>query len=165
MGNALLAIRPEPLGLATARRSPPLAVKAAMGAAAVVALVTVVAVQRSPSAEPKQARIVTAPVKVLTAPVRFDDAWGDIATHALKKADAEVPVRQIAIIKTDEPRVVKTERVLPPAAMPPVMRVEAEDEVRQVKRVRYAGGGGDVCSRHKMRKVMTRGGKSWRCRR
>jgi hypothetical protein len=86
------------------------------------------------------------------------------ADFTLPKADRD-PVRVVELRKnTEQPKV--EERVIPPPATPPV---EVEDDVKPRQRggddVKPRRRGGDVCTRHGMRKVVTRGGRSWRCRR
>ena len=91
------------------------------------------------------------------------------------KVEPEMPVAQksnplfsVAPPKVDPVRIIDTskmvtERVVPdaPAKAPPVAAVE-EDEQPVVRRGRRES---NVCTRHGMQKVITRGGKSWRCRR
>ena len=92
-----------------------------------------------------------APVK---AEERFDDAWGDtMRVIALRKADT---------IST-APRLVVTERVAPdaPASVPPVAEPPEDAPPMVVKRRRHVNRG-DICAKHKMRKVQT--GRTWRCR-
>jgi hypothetical protein len=135
--------------------------KVAAAGTAIAALVFGFAAMRSPSAEQRPIRVTT--VKVPAQEGRFDSTWNDVAVQAVK-ADAE-PVRKIEIVRP-EPRPVKTERIvlnepepIQVASAPP--EVEAGPVWRKREKTRR---GGDVCTRHGMRKVMTRGGKSWRCR-
>jgi hypothetical protein len=102
---------------------------------------------------------------------RFDAAWADAFQTAVvaKKQDK---VRQIEMVATTDPKPVLTERVMPdvPAAVPPVVVQEDEEQPavkRRHHRIRTASAdtGSNVCTRHNMRKVVTRGGKSWRCKR
>ena len=67
-----------------------------------------------------------------------------------------IPVRQIELTRTapaPDPKPPVTADV--PAKMPPVLIVQEEG-----RRERYD----DICSRHHLQKVYTRGGRSWRCR-
>ena len=68
----------------------------------------------------------------------------------LKTADT---VRVINMSKAEEPKPIITERVVPdfPAKAPPIIVMESDDD--------------GICTRHHMRKVYIRNGKSWRCRR
>lgn len=78
-----------------------------------------------------------------------------------------VQVRTIPIV----PDIVPPPQSLP-SVSPPAQKVaaaaeeeEAPDPVRaRHHRVRGVQKRGDVCTRHGMRKVTTRGGRSWRCR-
>ena len=49
------------------------------------------------------------------------------------------------------------------AVMPPVLVVQDEDKPPASRHRRQAAT--NVCTRHGMRKMITRGGKSWRCQR
>jgi hypothetical protein len=102
---------------------------------------------------------------------RFDAAWADtFQTAVAKKQDR---VRQIELVSTTDPKPVPTQRIMPdaPATAPPVVLVQEEEEQPAVKRrshrIRTASADteSNVCTRHKMHKVVTRGGKSWRCKR
>jgi len=67
-----------------------------------------------------------------------------------------IPVRQIELTRTapaPDPKPPVTADA--PAKMPPVLIVQEEG-----RRERYD----DICSRHHLQKVYTRGGRSWRCR-
>jgi hypothetical protein len=120
--------------------------------AAVAVMAVAVATKVGPS---------SGPVRAEESP-RFDDSWRAAAVPlALKKADMERMVQE-------EPRKVKTVPVvepMPTIAPEPVME-EKEVRKRSVRSVlhekRHAPR--DICTRHKMRKVITRGGKSWRCK-
>jgi hypothetical protein len=137
------------------------------GVTALAVLVAVFAIQRVPSAE----RIV---VEKPTLQDRLD------AVEPMKKQDRAV-IRAVPIVRA-EPTPVKTERIAletpppapatvvpPPVIMPPVIPQEDDPPPVRTRRQRIASAaptrGGDVCTRHHMRKVVTRGGKSWRCRR
>jgi hypothetical protein len=67
----------------------------------------------------------------------------------LKTADT---VRIINMSKAEEPKPTITERIVPDVAVkaPPIIVMESDDD--------------DICTRHHMRKVYIRNGKSWRCR-
>jgi hypothetical protein len=87
----------------------------------------------------------------------------------LQKTDIKplIPVRQIELtrtapapdskppITTDAPARMPPVTADAPAKMPPVLIVQEER-----RRERYD----DICSRHHLQKVYTRGGRSWRCR-
>ena len=83
----------------------------------------------------------------------------------LQKTDIKplIPVRQIELTRTapapDPKPPVTTDAPAStadaPAKMPPVLIVQEEG-----RRERYD----DICSRHHLQKVYTRGGRSWRCR-
>lgn len=105
---------------------------------------------------------------------RLDDAAAD--TKASVRV-IELP-KQAAVL---DPKPVKTERILPtPAPSVPPVEVVPEEyptpapplpptrrRYAMVERpvVTRAARGGDVCARVGWRKEITRGGKSWRCRR
>jgi hypothetical protein len=136
-------------------------------------------------------RLVFAMIAVATTPPLL--AWAfrsepkpprptPMLSDRLDEVDADLPVAK----KEDrlpEARAVRTIPITQPAA---AMGAEASERLRNVvltpppeaenppprnkkspsrivRRTREARG--DVCSRHNMRKVTTRGGKSWRCRR
>jgi len=128
---------------------------------ALTALLAVYAIPRGQSVQPPR------------EPSRFDNAMADTAIFVTTtpKSDMETPARVIDMGKpvgvtqaSFDPRPVKTERVVPePPAKVAALRVEEEEgEVRPARRTRSRGG--DVCSRHGMRKVMV-GQYRWRCRR
>ena len=109
---------------------------------------------------------------------RLDDALADAKAAEPKKAD--VLVRKIDMSKQAEveSKMVKTERITaPPApifAAPQIQQDRQVEQVRQVqeeapapvvRRQRVAQVERNICTRHNMRKVITRGGKSWRCMR
>ena len=87
----------------------------------------------------------------------------------LQKTDIKplIPVRQIELtrtapapdpkppVTTDAPARMPPVTADAPAKMPPVLIVQEEG-----RRERYD----DICSRHHLQKVYTRGGRSWRCR-
>ena len=85
---------------------------------------------------------------------------------------------QAVLKKDDKIRVVTTERIVPepavvlPKKVPPLIALpqDAEGENGRLpkyhkrERVRHASIETNICTRHGKRKVVTRGGKSWRCR-
>lgn len=87
----------------------------------------------------------------------------------LQKTDRKplIPVRQIELtrtalapdpkppVTTDAPARMPPVTADAPAKMPPVLIAQEEG-----RRERYD----DICSRHHLQKVYTRGGRSWRCR-
>ena len=166
--DRLLAIEPESLKIGyniRPLRLPPL--KIAFAAAAVVALLMVFAIQRLPGAQ----RIDMTPNQLQE---RFDTAWAD--ANPPKKQDRIVREidRTRPAIPVPEPTPVTTLRIVPhdpptmaiAAAAPlPQSAVEEEETPLPRRKLRVASRSGDVCSRHKMRKVFERNGKTWRCRR
>ena len=97
------------------------------------------------------------PVEAKAVPRQFADAWNDAEILPLKKADRFVSTEM-------PPHSVVVERIAPdaPASAPPVILVQDTDKPLAARHGRLRM---DVCSRHHMRKVVTRGGKSWRCQR
>jgi hypothetical protein len=75
---------------------------------------------------------------------------GNLKNVEPKTADT---VRIINMSKAEEPKPTITERIVPdfPVKAPPSIVLESDDD--------------DICTRHHMRKVYIRNGKSWRCRR
>jgi len=109
-------------------------------------LLMVFAIQRMP-----------VPVDAKAEGRQFTDAWNNTEIPPLKKADRFVSV-------STEPIPVVVERIAPdaPASAPPVLLVQDTDKPLAARHGRLRM---DVCARHHMRKVITRGGKSWRCSR
>jgi hypothetical protein len=113
-------------------------------------------------------RIPAPAAQAETSRERVDAAWAnDFQMAVLRKTD------RLASITAPEPTPKHPDiAVEPPALMPPVVMVEEERDAppprRRVKhastQVTRAALRGDVCTRHHMRKVTTRGGRSWRCR-
>jgi hypothetical protein len=113
------------------------------------------------------------PAKYVAPPTlsdRLNEVDADLP--AAKKEDRLPEVRAIRTIPITQPEppaavigAAATERLRSVVLTPPP---EAEDDPpprhRKAKATRRASSG-DVCSRHGMRKVTIRGGKSWRCRR
>jgi hypothetical protein len=136
--------------------------KATLGASALAALLLTLAIQRLPG----ETRMVVEKPTIHEA--QPDAAWADNFQQAVAKKQDRVRVIELA---STEPKPVATERVVPPdvsAAMPPVVMVQEPDKPPPRGRRRYAEkvqARGDVCSRHGMHKQVTRGGKSWRCKR
>jgi hypothetical protein len=138
--------------------------KITLGIAAMASLLLVFATRQTPSAQEAAAAQVKAEAE-------FDAAWDDTlrmsGATALRKANQERFV-------SPEPRVVSTERVVPepaatpapaPTVVPPIIRANVEeDDDPKPRRARKHTTRRDVCARHNMRKVLIRGGKSWRCR-
>jgi hypothetical protein len=102
-------------------------------------------------------RVSTPPVKVVqTQEEQFDTAWLDVMKPlALKKGDMD----RRTVVPVPEPKVVTTVPV-------PVDTMEEPSPAltRKIKAVPTQRGHRDICQRHKMHKVITRNGKSWRCR-
>lgn len=85
--------------------------------------------------------------------------------EALKKQDR---IRQIDISRpVTDPIPVVTEHIAPdvPAKVPPVVLTSDEEDRPAAHHRRYAESESNVCTRHHMKKVVTHGGRSWRCRR
>jgi len=133
-------------------------IKLVAGATAMATLLMVFAIQRVPGDEP----IKMEPSPLLAMPAKTVDR---IDGGELPKADREA-IRKIELARMSEPLPVATERIVPETKVPPIIAPEEEDRPAAPRR-RYASSGesSNVCTRHKMRKVMVRGGKSWRCRR
>jgi hypothetical protein len=120
-------------------------------------------------------RPVDKPVAI-SAPVAarpFAARWSEAAVPAAIAAPAEPTikmVRTISITKPVEPDPV----VAPPSPPPPLPQPrptattdddsEPEPPVR-TRRTRTRMAALDICQRHNMRRVVTNGGRSWRCRR
>lgn len=100
------------------------------------------------------------PVPAVSAPVaaKFEARWEDVSDEPplLKKQDRLVVREQEPVPK--HPDIV----VVPPVKMPVVVALPNEDKPVSRRRVHRER---NVCTKHNMRKVMTRGGRSWRCRR
>jgi hypothetical protein len=172
MTEAMLAIAPERMRLRSPQRTGWLTpLNILLACAAMFALLMIFAMQRGDDAR---------------AEASFDKAWADqFQTSVAKKTDVD---RQARVILT-EPKPVPTERIVPDAppvtvstlspSAPPVVEPDEEGErpavIRKRKRpiierpaaekkVVEKKAESNVCTRHGKRKVVTRGGKSWRCR-
>jgi hypothetical protein len=92
---------------------------------------------------------------------RWDDAT--LADQPLLKKQDRLPLATVA-------DVVVTERIKPPApdapvSVPPVILVQDDDDKSPpASRHRRQHAEVNTCTKHHMRKVVVRGGKSWRCR-
>jgi len=101
---------------------------------------------------------IPVPVEAKAEGRQFADAWNDTEILPLKKADRFVSV-------STEPIPVVVERIAPdaPASAPPVILVADDKPVTSGHgRLRMES---NICTRHRMRKVITRGGRSWKCSR
>jgi hypothetical protein len=78
----------------------------------------------------------------------FDEVWREAAVNSALKS---------ASLRLTQPTPIKTEVILPTVIAKP------EELTPKLKRKLVVER--DVCQRHGMRKVTTRGGKSWRCKR
>jgi hypothetical protein len=93
----------------------------------------------------------------------------DADLPAAKKEDRLPEARAVRTIPITQPEpaaaigAAASERLRAVVLTPPPEADEPPQ--RRAKPHRRAALRGDVCSRHNMRKVTTRGGKSWRCRR
>jgi hypothetical protein len=79
---------------------------------------------------------------------QFDEVWREAAVNSALKS---------ASLRLTQPTPIKTEVILPTVIAKP------EELTPKLKRKLVVER--DVCQRHGMRKVTTRGGKSWRCKR
>ena len=131
--------------------------KMVLGASALAALILTFAIQRLPG----ETRMVVEKPEIKQA--QFDAAWADNFQQAVAKKQDRVRVIELA---STESKPVVTERIVPPtdapAVMPPVVMVQ-EDKPASHGRRHYAENESNVCTRHHLRKIVTRGGKSWRC--
>jgi hypothetical protein len=129
--------------------------------AAMLSLLMVFAIQRIPSPEP-----IVVPTPSIPA--------ADAQTTVVKKTEARVIDMSRAAMASTDPVPVVTERVRPdPAPSVPALvalPTDAEGEngpepkYKRRTRERYASTERNICTRHGLRKVITRGGRSWRCR-
>jgi hypothetical protein len=142
-------------------------IKLTLGAVAVATLFLTFAIQRIPGAE----RIEVPKPTIQEA--QTNAAWADNFQQAVAKKQDRV--RQIEINRVStEPVPITTERVRPdPAPSVPALVALPQDaegengpEPKYARRHhRSASAESNVCTRHHMRKVETRGGRSWRCKR
>ena len=112
------------------------------------------------------------------APKRFDEKWSETVpqrqevasvAQAVPLAPTPVPTLSVAPqapllatapnLPAPPPPMSETVPPVPTRYVPPVYR----DPPPRYRR--YAGERTNVCARHGMRKVVTRSGRSWRCRR
>jgi hypothetical protein len=126
--------------------------KIAMGGAGIFALLFTFAIQRIPA--PAEAiNLRATPTHETTDPIPYETK-----VDALRKA-------YIA----DQPRVIPIERILldpqPTMPTPPLTPSPTQQVVHYVPPSPAPRQGKDVCARHGRHKVLTRGGKSWRCQR
>jgi hypothetical protein len=150
----------RPIGATSTRFWTP--IKMLVGSTALVALVSVLIITRVPGGK---ARVVAPPES------RFDVAWADGFQTAVKAKTDREPLR-------NEPVTERTVRTIPIVVPPPPPPPEAarvvelpdtppsappEATSRRPKYHRIQRSRGDVCARVGWRKVVTRGGKSWRC--
>jgi hypothetical protein len=94
----------------------------------------------------------------------------DADLPAAKKEDRLSAVNTIRTIPITQPEpaaaigAAASERLRAVTLTPPPEADDPPPRHRKATKTRHASAG-NVCSRHNMRKVTTRGGKSWRCRR
>lgn len=107
----------------------------------------------------------------VVAPPKFSSAWTDMMEW-MERKPREVEIARGSLPPLPETRVVTTERILPDAATPPpvapIPQVVNDDPQprRRETPTRIVGmGRHDICAKHNMRKVITNGGRSWRCQR
>jgi len=130
--------------------------------AAMMALLMVFAVQRIPGAER-----IEVPQPAIPEP--------QTSVHKVDRLPAVRKIETDRVVASTDPVPIKTETVRPdPAPSVPALVALPQDaegengpEPKYKRRVRerYASVESNVCTRHHMRKVITRGGKSWRCKR
>jgi hypothetical protein len=121
-------------------------IKMMLGFAGIATLSAIVAIQHIPAP--------AAPIAVAATP---DAAWSESFQTAVEKRQDRI--RQIEIARP-EPVPVVTERIVPDSpALPPIITTGEEAPKRKQRHAAV-----DVCTRHHMRKVVTRGGRSWKCR-
>jgi hypothetical protein len=85
----------------------------------------------------------------------FDDAWRDtVRVISLRKPELEVAMASTA------PKPVVTEKIIIAPDPTPAPEPDRPHAVVAQEMPREQ----DVCERHHMRKVITHGGRSWRCR-
>lgn len=131
-------------------------IKTLLAGAAMTSLLMVFAIQRLPGDE------------------RIEVPAPQMLQESVHKVD-RAPVRRIEtdrVVAMAEPVPVTTERIRPdPAPAVPALVALPEDaldetgtEPKYKRRVRQARAESNICTRHGKRKVMTRGGRSWRCR-
>jgi len=119
------------------------ALKLAFGGAAIVSVLVIAATERDP------------PRSLAAGPVQ--DRWlpEPLEPEPLRKADR----LYLPPVSVDGPVMVV------PAVAPPLLPAPHDDPKPARAERRHRQAGGDVCTRHGMRKVVTNGGRSWRCRR
>jgi hypothetical protein len=163
VADALLTFEPDSLRLnldplrGNFRMPTPLRVMAAF--TAMTTLLMVFAIQRAPGDER-----IEAPKPAIAAARAEQPPPADLQKTDIKPL---IPVRQIELTRTapapdpKPPVTADTSAKMPPvtadvpAKMPPVLIVQEEGRREQYD---------DICSRHHLQKVYTRGGRSWRCR-
>ena len=125
-----------------------------LGGAAIFALLFGIAVQRIPApAEP-----------IRVQPPRFDDAWYDRMSMIPERSRKEDRLQLVSM----DSKPVEVERILAvpdaPKVVTPVVATLTPDKpvLRHRRSLRMQAG--DVCTRHRMKRVLTHGGRSWRCR-
>ena len=114
-------------------------------------------------------------------PPQFTETWNDtVRVISLRKPELETQMAALSgaaapkPIATEHIAVEHVDRSPPtdvPAGVPPVIAATTDDKPavapatrRHEGRIRHAYAMSDVCVRHGMKKVVTHGGKSWRCR-
>jgi hypothetical protein len=117
--------------------------------AGMMSLLMVLAIQRLPGEE----RIEVPKVEPLPLAQKTDPVF------------SVAPPKMVAPVRIIDTSKLITERVAAPTdapvAEPPVAREGPRPAAKRVAEVTE----NNICTRHNMRKVMTRGGRSWRCRR
>jgi hypothetical protein len=110
------------------------------------------------------AAILRIPQPVATASEsRIDGVWANQFEMAVLRKSDRLP--KIASITNPEPTPKHPDIVEElPEIMPPILMVEAEPPTRRASHRVKKIDKGNVCTRHHMRKVTIRGGRSWRCR-
>ena len=113
---------------------------------------------------------VAAKPTVTAAPAAFSERFPTEQPHSFKKQDRLLAVKTVAIPAVDivDAGQVNAVDLMAPSAQALNQDEPAQDDPdpapRQHKHVEQVVER-NVCTRHHMHKVITRGGKSWRCRR
>jgi hypothetical protein len=105
-----------------------------------------------------------------------------LVVFAIPRAPAEVPIHDKDAARLDRTRTDKSDRlrvitvmpepmsVLPPVAsavplLPPLSSAPLSVRLPPAAPTQEADARSDICTRHGLHKVITQGGRSWRCRR
>jgi hypothetical protein len=109
------------------------------------------------------------PAQPVTTPAPFSERFPptEQPPHILKKQDRLIPIKTVAVAAVDivDAGQVNTVDLMAPAE--PALTSAQADPAPAPRRHRHVEQvvERNICTRHHMHKVITRGGKSWRCRR